>query len=111
MADETVRMAVRAHDRLRKEILHARWLSGRRLGPSGCGCVADDDEKVEIAGHRLVIVPGPDTRTGGRGAPRSATLVARCTCGWERRAADAALLRAWWCDHVAGDEEEPPTDW
>ena len=108
MADETVRMAVRAHDRLRDEILHARWLSGRRLGPAGCGCVAYEDEEPETVGHRLVLLPGPDTRTGGRSAPGTATVMARCSCGWERRAADSAPLCTLWRDHVAGDEDEPP---
>jgi hypothetical protein len=111
MGDETVRMAVRAHTRLRDEVLHARWLSARRLGSSGCGCAEEGDEEPQAVGHRLVLLPGPDTRTGGGGVPRTATVMARCSCGWERRAADGALLRTLWRDHVLGDEEEPPTDW
>lgn len=112
MADETVRMAVRAHPRLRDELLHARWLGGRRLEVSGCGCLADDGDvegqsQDEAVGHRVVILPGPDTRSGGPGGAQTPTVLACCRCGWERRGADEAWLRNLWRDHVMGEEEPP----
>jgi hypothetical protein len=111
MADETARMAVRAHQRLADELRHARWLSARRLGESGCGCVSEDADDLQSDDHRLSIIAGPDTRVGGPGGPRSSTSVGTCSCGWERRGADPAFLRVLWKDHVSGDEEEPVLDW
>jgi hypothetical protein len=111
MSDETVRMAIRAHPKLHWAMSHARWLrDGRRPG-AACGCTAEEaralDFDTEV--HKLSVLPGPDTRVGGRSLT-SATVVARCSCDWERRAASEALLRTIWLWHVMGDEEEPLLD-
>jgi hypothetical protein len=109
MGDETVIMSIRAHERLVHEVAHARWLRDGRRRPTACGC--EFEAPVVDAGvHRLVVLPGPDTRVGGR-SPRSATVVGRCSCGWERRAGSRELIRTLWDWHVQGDDEEPVEDW
>ena len=109
MADETVRMAVRAHQRLTDEIVHARWVAGGRLATAGCGCaLADADADAGV--HKLTVLQGPDTRHGTSG-PRSPTVAGRCSCAWETRAGSEDVVRVRWGWHVRGDEEEPLDHW
>ena len=105
MADETVRMAVPAHKRLRQEIVHARWVAGGRVGTAECGCAVEEPD-ADAGVHKVTVLPGPDTREGPSG-PRSATVVGRCSCGWERRGGSEGMVRSQWRWHVRGDEEDP----
>jgi hypothetical protein len=109
MADETVRMAVRAHKRLAEEILHARWVAAGRLGTAGCGCAAEEAE-MDAWAHKLTVIPGPDTRTGSS-RQRSSTVVGRCSCGREVRGGSEDAVRSYWVWHVRGDDEAPLDDW
>jgi hypothetical protein len=102
--DETARMSIRAHAKLDVAILHARWLSAGRPSPAACGCKFYEGPDAGV--HKLFIIPGPDTRVGGRG-PSSTTVLGRCRCGWERRGASGELVRADWEWHRRGEDEEP----
>jgi hypothetical protein len=113
LADEPVRMAIRAHRKLVDEVAHARWVGGGRAGTAPCRCVVEDDDENDdgtAAAHALTIGPGPATRVGGR-SPSSATLLAHCRCGWELRGTDAALLTAHWNWHKDGEDEQPVDDY
>jgi hypothetical protein len=104
MPDEAVRMSIRAHPRLTSELDHARWLDGGRRERGACGCEYDLVEESSV--HKLVILPGPATRVGGR-SPSSATALGRCSCGWERRGGSDPAVRSAWRWHVDGDDEIP----
>jgi hypothetical protein len=69
-----------------------------------CGC--EFYEGPDAGVHKHSIIPGPDTRVGGR-SPSSTTVLGRCSCTWERRAGSEDLVRADWGRHARGEDEEP----